>query len=63
MQLLHSGIQVLQDVRQVLCDQTYTPEDPRELCGRILTTCYMSSENSSEDTYKRAKDLAAQTGR
>nr|XP_023675539.1 glutamine-dependent NAD(+) synthetase isoform X1 [Paramormyrops kingsleyae] len=58
----NGSIQVLQDVRQVLGDLTYTPEDPRELCGRMLTTCYMSSENSSEDTYKRAKDLAAQTG-
>lgn len=41
----------------------YTPEDPRELCGRLLTTCYMASENSSRETSDRARDLAQQIGR
>ncbi len=44
-------------------DSSYRPEDPRELCGRLFTTCYMASENSSEDTRNRAKDLAAHIGR
>uniref|UniRef100_A0A672LSX6 Glutamine-dependent NAD(+) synthetase n=1 Tax=Sinocyclocheilus grahami TaxID=75366 RepID=A0A672LSX6_SINGR len=45
-----------------ISDSSYRPEDPHELCGRLFTTCYMASENSSEDTRNRAKDLAAQIG-
>ncbi|KAL4642031.1 glutamine-dependent NAD(+) synthetase [Arapaima gigas] len=58
----NGSTQVLQDVRCVVGNATYTPKDPRELCGRLFTTCYMASENSSQDTCKRAKDLAAQIG-
>uniref|UniRef100_A0A8C2INC5 Glutamine-dependent NAD(+) synthetase n=1 Tax=Cyprinus carpio TaxID=7962 RepID=A0A8C2INC5_CYPCA len=54
--------QVLEDVQRVVNDSSYRPEDPRELCGHLFTTCYMASENSSEDTCNRAKDLAAQIG-
>uniref|UniRef100_A0A673VYY5 Glutamine-dependent NAD(+) synthetase n=1 Tax=Salmo trutta TaxID=8032 RepID=A0A673VYY5_SALTR len=54
--------QVLEDVQRVVNDVSYTPRDPRELCGRIFTTCYMASENSSEGTRNRAKELASQVG-
>lgn len=54
--------QVLEDVQRVVNDSSYRPDDPHELCGRLFTTCYMASENSSEDTRNRAKDLAAQIG-
>uniref|UniRef100_A0A8C5FV51 Glutamine-dependent NAD(+) synthetase n=1 Tax=Gadus morhua TaxID=8049 RepID=A0A8C5FV51_GADMO len=54
--------QVLEDVRRVVCDPSYRPQEPRELCGRVFTTCYMDSENSSEDTHNRAKELANQIG-
>ncbi|KAG9334529.1 hypothetical protein JZ751_007528 [Albula glossodonta] len=57
-----SDTQVLADVRQVVSDVSYTPEDPRELCGRLFTTCYMASENSSQDTCSRARQLAEQIG-
>uniref|UniRef100_A0A8C8SRR5 Glutamine-dependent NAD(+) synthetase n=1 Tax=Pelusios castaneus TaxID=367368 RepID=A0A8C8SRR5_9SAUR len=53
---------VLADVRRIVYDETYTPTDSRELCGRIFTTCYMASKNSSQDTYNRAKLLAEQIG-
>uniref|UniRef100_A0A672KMM4 Glutamine-dependent NAD(+) synthetase n=1 Tax=Sinocyclocheilus grahami TaxID=75366 RepID=A0A672KMM4_SINGR len=53
---------VLEDVQRVVNNSSYRPEDPRELCGHLFTTCYMASENSSEDTCNRAKDLAAQIG-
>uniref|UniRef100_A0A8B9LM27 Glutamine-dependent NAD(+) synthetase n=1 Tax=Astyanax mexicanus TaxID=7994 RepID=A0A8B9LM27_ASTMX len=56
------NVQVLEDVRRLVSDSSYRPEDPRELCGRLFTTCYMASENSSEDTRNRAKELAAQIG-
>lgn len=55
--------QVLDDVRRVVGDSTYRPTQPRELCSRIFTTCYMGSENSSQDTQTRAKDLAREVGR
>uniref|UniRef100_A0A671VIH0 Glutamine-dependent NAD(+) synthetase n=1 Tax=Sparus aurata TaxID=8175 RepID=A0A671VIH0_SPAAU len=55
-------LKVLVDVRRVVGDDSYRPRDPRELCGHIFTTCYMASENSSEDTCSRAKGLASQIG-
>uniref|UniRef100_A0A669E6E6 Glutamine-dependent NAD(+) synthetase n=1 Tax=Oreochromis niloticus TaxID=8128 RepID=A0A669E6E6_ORENI len=53
---------VLEDVRRVVGDESYHPQDPKELCARVFTTCYMASENSSEDTRNRARDLANQIG-
>lgn len=55
--------QVLQDVRRLVGNETYFPQQPRELCRLIFTTCYMGSENSSADTCNRAKELASQIGR
>lgn len=60
---LSSDADVLADVCRIVNDETYVPEDPREFCKRIFTTCYMASENSSQDTYNRAKLLAEQIGR
>ncbi|KAM9860636.1 glutamine-dependent NAD(+) synthetase [Aulostomus maculatus] len=54
--------QVVDDICRVVGDDSFCPQQPRELCGRIFTTCYMASENSSEDTSNRAKDLANQIG-
>lgn len=58
-----SDTRVLEDVRKIVGDDSYYPQNPRELCGHIFTTCYMASENSSKDTCNRAKDLANQIGR
>ncbi|XP_016072583.1 PREDICTED: glutamine-dependent NAD(+) synthetase [Miniopterus natalensis] len=54
--------EVLADVRTLVSQDSYTPQDPRELCGRLLTTCYMASENSSQETSDRARELAQQIG-
>lgn len=54
---------MLADVCRIVNDEAYVPEDPREFCKRIFTTCYMASENSSQDTCNRAKLLAEQIGR
>ncbi len=54
--------QALADVRQVVKDPSYTPKEPKELCGRIFVTCYMGSANSSEETRGRAAALAEQIG-
>lgn len=58
-----SDQEVLADIRTVVSQASYTPQDPRELCGRVLTTCYMASENSSQETSDRARELAQQIGR
>uniref|UniRef100_A0A2I3T6Y5 Glutamine-dependent NAD(+) synthetase n=2 Tax=Pan TaxID=9596 RepID=A0A2I3T6Y5_PANTR len=54
--------EVLADVRTIVNQISYTPQDPRDLCGRILTTCYMASKNSSQETCTRARELAQQIG-
>lgn len=54
---------VLSDVRRIVCDGEYVPVEPRELCGLLFVTCYMGSENSSQETKKRALSLAEQIGR
>lgn len=54
---------VLADVRAIVNQTGYTPQEPQELCGRLLTTCYMASENSSGETRSRAAELAQQIGR
>lgn len=54
---------MLADARKIVHDETYVPEDPQEFCKRVFTTCYMASENSSQDTRNRAKLLAEQIGR
>lgn len=58
-----SDVQVLEDIRRVVGDDAYRPQQPAELCSRIFTTCYMASENSSAATCNRAKELANQIGR
>lgn len=40
----------------------YVPVDPKEMANRIFVTCYMGSENSSEETRSRAKNLAQDVG-
>lgn len=54
--------QVITDARRLAKDDAYTPQDPREFCGRIFHTCYMGTENSSKETRSRAKELAEAIG-
>ncbi|XP_021258369.1 glutamine-dependent NAD(+) synthetase isoform X2 [Numida meleagris] len=58
----NGNAEVLADARKIVHDESYVPEDPREFCKRVFTTCYMASENSSQDTRNRAKLLAEQIG-
>jgi NAD+ synthase (glutamine-hydrolysing) len=58
--------QVISDARRMTGegeDSTYVPLDPRDLANRIFHTCYMGTENSSNETRQRAKDLAEAIGR
>jgi len=52
----------LSNIRRVVGDSGYVPTDAAEMCGRVLVTCYMGSENSSEQTKSRAKKLSSQIG-
>lgn len=54
--------QVLDDVRRILGDATYTPVSAHELCERLLVTCYMGGQNSSVGTRRLAGQLASQLG-
>ena len=57
---------MIADARRIVGEpegSEYVPTDPRELCGRILHTCYMGTENSSVDTRRRARELAEAIGR
>lgn len=56
------NLQTISDVRKIVNDSTYIPNDPKELCARIFVTCYMGTENSSVDTQTRAKSLANDIG-
>ena len=54
--------QVLHDIQRIVNDPSYVPADPKELCGRIFVTCYMGTENSSQETKERAANLAKDIG-
>jgi NAD+ synthase (glutamine-hydrolysing) len=55
--------QVVADVRRIVgADEAYRPVDPAELTSRLLFTGYMGTRNSSRETRRRAKRLAAEIG-
>jgi NAD+ synthase (glutamine-hydrolysing) len=57
--------QVLKDARRICGEpetSTYRPVDPKEFCGRIMHTTFMGTENSSNDTRGRAKELSEAIG-
>lgn len=54
---------VTDDVRRIVGDPSYVPADASQLCNRLFITCYMASANSSQETRRRAADLASQIGR
>ena len=54
---------VTQDIQRITGQHGYHPQDPKELAQRLFTTCYMGSQNSSEDTKACAAGLAKDIGR
>jgi len=56
------NIQTLTDIQNIVKDNQYIPKDPEELCNRIFVTCYMGTENSSQDTKERSQNLARDIG-
>lgn len=57
--------QVLKDCRS-RCQEpegsAWVPQSPQEICQRLFSTCFMGTTNSSKDTRRRAKELAAAIG-
>lgn len=55
--------EVIVDARRLAGqEEPWIPTDPREFCNRIFHTCYMGTENSSQETRDRARELAEQIG-
>ena len=54
---------VIEDARRLAKEEApYIPTDPKEFCNRILSTCYMGTDNSSDDTRRRALELSKTIG-
>ena len=56
------NVQTLNDVRKIVRDASYIPNDAKDLCQRIFVTCYMGTDNSSQETKGRAMALANDIG-
>ncbi|KAI0409992.1 NAD+ synthase [Xylaria palmicola] len=52
----------LADLRRVTGIETLVPETPEQIVGLLLTTCYSSTVNSSDETRSRAEKLAERLG-
>lgn len=52
----------LADLRRIVKDEHFHPQTWREICSRLFYCCYMGTQFSSESTFNRAKDLAADLG-
>ena len=57
--------QVQRDLRRIVTgdpSSNYSPADPKDICGKLLTTLYMATRNSSMDTEERARNLSNEIG-
>ncbi|KAI0514344.1 NAD+ synthase [Xylaria bambusicola] len=52
----------LADLRRVTGMETLVPESPEQIVSILLTTCYTSTVNSSDETRSRAERLAEKLG-
>lgn len=53
---------VIGHLRKVVGDPNFSPKTPQEISKKLFFTCYMGSKNSSDETRKRAKQLAEKIG-
>lgn len=53
---------VLSDLQALTKDSSFVPETPQEVAGRLFYTSFMGTENSSDETRSRAKELASRIG-
>eukprot|EP01147_Barroeca_monosierra_P004469 gene4469-6717_t len=60
---IQSGnMKVLNDIRQIVREESFTPASPKDIAGRIFYTMYMGTTNSSNETRQRACNLAEEIG-
>ena len=52
----------LADLRRVTGLKTFSPKTPQEIVNILLTTCYMGTVNSSDETRSRATKLSDKLG-
>ena len=43
-------------------DDNYSPTSAKEICGKLMHTCYMGTDNSSAETRDRSKKIADTVG-
>ncbi|POS81283.1 glutamine-dependent NAD(+) synthetase [Diaporthe helianthi] len=53
---------VLDDLRRVTGEKSFTPAKPEDIVSRVFHTCYMGTVNSGEETRSRAEKLAKRLG-
>ncbi|KAG8165419.1 hypothetical protein KVR01_005694 [Diaporthe batatas] len=53
---------VLDDLRRVTGEKSFTPSKPEDIVSRVFHTCYMGTVNSGEETRSRAEKLAKRLG-
>lgn len=56
------SLKTLQDLRNILKIQTYTPTSAEDLMRSIFYTAYLGSPNSSQDSRQRAQHLSERLG-
>lgn len=63
LQSIQSGQEsTLADLRRVTGVKDFSPTKPEEIVSMLLTSCYMGTINSSDETRSRAKRLAEKLG-
>lgn len=63
LQAIQEGEQtVLDDLRRITGEKSFTPSKPEDIVSRVFHTCYMGTVNSGEETRSRAKHLAQRLG-
>lgn len=53
---------IKEELQNVIREKDFIPDNPRDICSKLLHSCYMGTENNSEETKKRANILAKSIG-
>jgi NAD+ synthase (glutamine-hydrolysing) len=60
---LSSGNKTVADtLKNIVNEEGFAPKSPKDIMAKILFTCYMGSENSSQETLDRAQNLSEEIG-
>ena len=58
----HHSCLLLNQLRSVLKDNTFVPNSVKDICSRLLVTCYMATNQSTIESKQRAKAFASEIG-